>query len=409
MHKFRVLVKQLYKQKIRSKSFILMTLFYIGISSVVVFWQTISELFTSDEVQSYAVINNTETDVMTAFENTVRERWEIVNVLPAQELKGGDYDAAITLTEQDEQLSATITSYNPLALTEQQRLMQVSEAAGQLYAIGQLNLDEEQATRLLDSAPVVTLKTINDAATGGKTTDEKAAGIVVSYILGFLIYFFITSYLSMITTEVASEKGSRALEMLLVSVKPEVHFRAKLFGVILVAMTQFLLLALVVVGLLYFVNGGEQWGRVATVLSNLSPSYLLYVVLFLFGSTFLYVIVGALFGSLVSKVEEAGQVMLPAMLVSMAGFYVLISGMVNPDTLYIKVFSYIPFTAGMVMPLRIGATDLAPIEPAISLALLLLTIAIFYKLSVAFYKRSVLTYSTGGVVQKIKTVFKVTT
>lgn len=409
MHKFRVLVGQLYKQKIRSKSFILMTLFYVSIISIVIFWQDIRNLFANDDVQRYAVVNETANDFASSFQQAQGEEWVFVETLPEQALASGEYRAAITLADAQGELAATITSYDPLELNEQQKISSTIESLGQLHAIRKLNLNEEQATRLLNSEPNISLETLNEAAVSGKTTDEKTAGIIVSYILGFLIYFFITTYLSMITTEIAAEKGSRALEMLLVSVKAEVHFRSKLFGVFLVAMTQFLILLVVVIGLLSFKQSGEQMESMLALTTNISASYMLYVTVFLFGSIFLYLIVGALFGSLVSKVEEAGQVMLPAMILSIVGFYVLISGMTNPDTMLIKVFSYVPFTSGMVMPLRIGATDLSPIEPLISLAILLLTITLLYKLSIIFYKRSVLTYSSGGIIQKIKTVFKVTT
>ncbi|CAM5592857.1 hypothetical protein LSPH24S_07763 [Lysinibacillus sphaericus] len=49
----------------------------------------------------------------------------------------------------------------------------------------------------------------------------------------------------MITTEIASEKGSRAMEMLLVSVKPATHFKAKIAGVLLLALTQMGIIAVV--------------------------------------------------------------------------------------------------------------------------------------------------------------------
>ena len=90
-------------------------------------------------------------------------------------------------------------------------------------------------------------------------------------------------------------------------------------------------------------------------------------------------------------------------------FYVMIMAMNNPDTMLIKIFSYIPFTAGMVMPMRIGGTDISLVPPLISLAILAVTVAALYYISLTFYKRSVLTYSTGGVIEKIKTVLKVTT
>ena len=275
-----------------------------------------------------------------------------------------------------------------------------------------LNLTDEQAALLLDTTPLIDTTTINVASSDGdeaKSADEKMVGMFGSYAAGIIIYIVVISFLSIITTDVASEKGSRALEMLLVSVKPETHFRSKVFGTFLIALTQFGIIFAVLLALLRFKDGGAMWDMVGGFVGELSISYFIFIIAFLLLTIILYLIIGALFGSLVSKVEEANQVMLPAMIIIIVAFYVMISGMTNPDSLLIKVFSYIPFTAGMVMPMRIGGTDMGMVEPIISLVVLAVTVAVIYYLSLSFYKRSVLTYSTGGVIQKIKTVFKVTT
>jgi len=261
----------------------------------------------------------------------------------------------------------------------------------------------------MDAKTIITDKNLNTESTGGKSEEEKQSGQFVSYAVGILIYFFISTFLSMITTEIATEKGSRAMEMLLVSVKPATHFKAKIAGVLLLALTQMGII--IVVFLIYakFAKNGVIWDMAASIVSELSISYVIYAVLFLLLTIILYLIVGALFGSLVSKVEEAGQVLMPAMMITLIGFYVMLSGMGNPDTLIIKIFSYIPFTSGMIMPMRIGATDIGVMVPLLSLGILIATIIVAYLFSISFYKRSVLTYSSGGVIKKIKTVLKVTT
>jgi len=157
------------------------------------------------------------------------------------------------------------------------------------------------------------------------------------------------------------------------------------------------------------IDGGSKWRSVTDIVENLSVSYVLYTLAYLLLSIFLFLVMGALFGSLVSKVEEAGQAMMPVMLIGVAGFYVLMSGLYSPDTLLIKVFSFIPFTTVMVMPLRMGATDISSFQPLIALIVLIITVVLAFLVTLSFYKRSVLTYSSGGVIQKIKTVLKVTT
>lgn len=68
LSKFSLLMKQLYKAKIKSKSFILMTSLYVIVMSVAVFWSEIKELFTGDdEAQQIAIINKTSADLSGIF------------------------------------------------------------------------------------------------------------------------------------------------------------------------------------------------------------------------------------------------------------------------------------------------------------------------------------------------------
>ncbi len=390
-----------------------MTIIYILGMSVAVFWSDIKELFTGDDqAQQIAIVNETTADLSGLFVSNGDMEF-IQNESNISELekkvKDEKLDAIVTITDQKGQLHAEIATFTPLKLNDQGAINSILQLAGQNYAVQQLSLTPDQAAQIMDAKTIITDKNLNIESTGGKSEEEKQSGQFVSYAVGILIYFFISTFLSMITTEIATEKGSRAMEMLLVSVKPATHFKAKIAGVLLLALTQMGII--IVVFLIYakFAKNGVIWDMAASIVSELSIGYVIYAVLFLLLTIILYLIVGALFGSLVSKVEEAGQVLMPAMMITLIGFYVMLSGMGNPDTLIIKIFSYIPFTSGMIMPMRIGATDIGVTVPLVSLGILIATIIVAYLFSISFYKRSVLTYSTGGVIQKIKTVLKVTT
>ena len=58
---------------------------------------------------------------------------------------------------------------------------------------------------------------------------SQARGLV--YVLMFLIYFAVIVYSSMIATEVATEKSSRVMEILISSVSPVKHMFAKVLGI----------------------------------------------------------------------------------------------------------------------------------------------------------------------------------
>jgi len=413
LSKFSLLMKQLYKAKIKSKSFILMTSLYVIVMSVAVFWSEIKELFTGDdEAQQIAIINKTSADLSGIFVsngdmNFIQDEQDVTTL--EKRVKDGKLDAIVTINDQNGQLHAEIATFTPLKLNDQSTLSSLLQYAGQHYAVQQLSLSPEQAAQIMAAQTTISTKNLNEASTGGKSEEEKQSGLVVSYAVGILIYFFISTFLSMITTEIASEKGSRAMEMLLVSVKPGTHFKAKIAGVLLLALTQMSIIAIVFLIYAKFIKGGMVWDAAASIVKELSVGYVIYAIVFLLLTVILYLIIGALFGSLVSKVEEAGQVLMPAMIITIIGFYVMLTGMGNPDTIIIKIFSYIPLTSGMIMPMRIGATDIGGIVPLLSLGILVVTIVVVYLFSLSFYKRSVLTYSSGGVIQKIKTVLKVTT
>lgn len=411
LNKLSLLIGQVYKQKIVSKSIIFTTILYIAVMAIVMFWSDIKAVFVNNEAIEVAVVNETTVDLEPIFISDEDISFtfpsESISELQTQ-VKAEKLDAVIVISEENRTLIADIATFTPLKLNDQSAISSIVQYAGKLYGIQQLNLTAQEAEHILNAEAIITMNNLNDEAVDGKSEDQKQSGLFVSYFLGIVIYFFISTYLSMVTTDVASEKGSRALEMMLVSVKPSTHFQSKIFGVLLVACTQFLIIFVVLIGLLRLSDNGSKFEIVQSILSDLSTSYLIYVIVFLLLTIFLYLIIGALFGSLVSKVEEASQVMMPAIMITLVGFYVMLSGIANPDTMLIKIFSYIPLTSGMVMPMRIGATDLLAIEPILSLVILILTVLGMYLLSLNFYKRSVLTYSSGGIIQKIKSVLKFT-
>lgn len=412
MNKLWLLVKQLYIQKITSKSFILLTLLYLVIIAAVLNWSAIKNaVFSNDDTVKIALVDETKTDLVKQFPSSDTLDFKEVEGTEAtinKDVKDEKYDAALYLKDENGQLTAQLATAKSLELEVQSTINSLVENAGKIYSVQKLDLTTEQAKEILELQTSVTQVDLQED-TSAKSAEEKSAGIIVAYIIGFLIYLFVTSYLSMITTDIASEKGSRVLEVLMASVKPSTHLFSKLIGVFLTGMTQVIIL--IGGGLLIarFTANSGMLTLIKDTLKQLAPSYFIYVAIFFVLSIMLFLIIGALAGSLVSKVEEASQVMMPGIFITLIGFYVMISGMSNPDSMLVKVFSFIPFTSGMVMVLRLGATDVTTTAVWISLLLLLVTVIALFALSLSFYKRSVLTYSTGGIFQKIKSVFKFTT
>ena len=412
MSKLMLLVKQLYKQKVTSKSFIGLTILYLAIIAVAFNWASIKDVFkSSDSNVKIAFVDETNANLYDQFPSSddltfmqMKESEKVVN----KRVKDGKLDAALYLKDENGKLAVRLATADSLDLEIQSTIDQLAENAGKIYSVQKMNLTPEQAKKILETQTSVKQVDLSETV-ASKSSDEKSAGIIVAYIIGFLIYIFVTSYLSMITTDIASEKGSRVLEVLMASVKPSTHLFSKLIGVFLTGMTQIVILFAGAFTIAKFSSKSDLVNGASSMMKQLSPSYFVYVGVFFILSIILFLIIGALAGSLVSKVDEASQVMMPGIFITLIGFYVMISGMGNPDSMLVKVFSFIPFTSGMVMTLRMGATDVSNLHVWISLATLAVTVVALFAISLTFYKRSVLTYSTGGIIQKIKTVLKVTT
>ncbi|MGB3102387.1 MAG: ABC transporter permease, partial [Psychrobacillus psychrotolerans] len=241
MSKFWLLVKQLYVQKVKAKSFIFSIILYVAVISGVMFWSDIKEAFFQEDALQIALINETDVEIEALFESTSDLEFSFPTddlEKVEQQVVDGDFAAVIFVEDQDNSLTAEIATFEPLTFNDQLSLSSTLQYAGKIYEVQQLNLTAEEADKILQSETIITMKNLNEQSVSGKSEDEKAAGIGASFLVGFLIYSFVMTFLSMITTDVASEKGSRVLEVLLASVKPATHFMAKLTGTFLLALTQ---------------------------------------------------------------------------------------------------------------------------------------------------------------------------
>src|SRR5699024_11603496 len=66
-------------------------------------------------------------------------------------------------------------------------------------------------------------------------------------------------------------------------------------------------------------------------------------------SSDLYATLAALLGSLVSRVEDVNQMIMPMTILIVIGFIIAASGLGNPELGYLKISSYIPFFSPFVM------------------------------------------------------------
>jgi ABC-2 type transport system permease protein len=237
--------------------------------------------------------------------------------------------------------------------------------------------------------------------------DEGDSGtqFVLSFLTTIIMFVFIISYSSIIAQEIASEKGTRIMEVLLSSMKAKTHYYGKLLGVLLVALTQLLIYG---VALVFGYRQFKDVGVVKEFVNNVSIKSLmgsgaLIIVAFMLVGLFLYAVLSALCGSLVSKPEDTAKAIQPVMYLSMIGYMLgLILGTSDPTNVIIKVTSYIPFLSSYSMPLRLASNTTSLTSAFVSLGILVLFTVLLTIFSAQLYKSNVLVYSEGGTFSALK-------
>ncbi|GHU52584.1 hypothetical protein AGMMS49975_08680 [Clostridia bacterium] len=256
--------------------------------------------------------------------------------------------------------------------------------------------EQRQAAKILDG--VVITPVITDL--GGKSSSN----FWVSYILLFLLYITISAHNQFIVSSVVTEKTSRAMELLITSAKPRNLMFGKVFGVAAAALTQFLLIFLAAVPFALAALKNNLLANAKTesafILESFartftSPFFVFCFIMFFLLGYFIYAFFYAAAASTVSRLEEVASVAAFPMLFLIAGFFSAIFGSVlDINSVFIKVLSYIPLFSPMVMFARqcMGAAQVWEILLAIvinigGVALMGIIGAKIYRAGVTLYGR----------------------
>ncbi|MDQ0173554.1 ABC transporter permease [Paenibacillus tundrae] len=235
------------------------------------------------------------------------------------------------------------------------------------------------------------------------STDEGAAGAesengmspinyIVVYLLIILLFTSTMMTGNMIASEITAEKSSRIMEILITSVSPLSQMFGKIIGIFLVGMLQIGIFGAVVAGNMLLPHNINVLSDFNMNLSDINTAVIVYGLIFYILGYFLYAVMFAAIGSMVSRTEELGQAVLPITMLSLVSFYIAIFSIATPNILLLKVASFIPFTSPTAILVRIGAGVAPTWEILTSLAILAVSILVFGWLAAKIYRTGVLMY-----------------
>lgn len=217
-----------------------------------------------------------------------------------------------------------------------------------------------------------------------------------TYIMIFALYMVILLYGQMVATNVATEKSSRAMEVLITSAKPT----SMMFGKVLASCTAGFLQLVAIFGsaLLFYNLNRSAWGGniIIESLLGIPPALLVYMLVFFVLGFLIYAFLYGAIGSTASKLEDINTSVMPLTFLFLIAFFVVIFSMTsgNVDNILIKVCSYIPFTSPMAMFTRICMSTVPWYEIVISIAILVASTVGAGVVAAKIYRVGVLLYGT---------------
>jgi ABC-2 type transport system permease protein len=414
MHNFWIILFHTYLSKLKTKSFIITTLItaiiIIGLSNMT----NIIEYFTKDDKTEKIAVIDESGEILPLLKEqlkTMGDGLEIVaygnSIEDAEDEVQAETFKGLLIVNLDED-KLPVATYKALSVADSSIQNDLQAGLQQIKSqlvVGKLQLTQEQVSHLYEPVSFDQIALKDNA----KTEEElnQARGLV--YVLLFVIYFAVIMYANMIAMEVATEKSSRVMEILISTVSPIQHMFGKILGIALLSLTQ--LAVLLTVGFVFIKRNLEsmQGGMFEFLgFQNIPISTIVYAVVFFILGYFLYATLAAFLGSLVSRIEDVQQTVTPMMMLVIAGFMIAMFGLTQPETTFITITSYIPFFTPMLMFMRVGMLTLPVWEPILGILILLLTIILLAIFGAKVYKGGVLLYGKSNSFKDIKKAIQLT-
>ena len=410
MKHLRIIIEREYLNKIRNKSFIIMTfvspLIVVAFALIIGFLTDVNSKSNAKDIlilDESGLFSNTFSDTETIHYEYLKDK--TLQEARAEVLETSKYGLLYIPKEE--------TAQKAFYSEESPSLSLVNELTGALektlfqYNLTQKGIDKAE----IDSARTkITLQMEN--FTGEKTSEfDNVMKIAIGGVAGYLIFMFIIIYGNMIMRSVIEEKTNRIVEIIISSVKPFQLMLGKIIGTSLAGITQFAIW-LVIGGVLFALASSlfqvdtptatqamaatESHSEISTIIAALYHLPFLETsgvfLLFFVGGYLLYSSLYAMVGAMVDNETDTQQFLMPILIPLMLAFYVgMFSVIEEPHGTISVVFSYIPLTSPVVMLMRIPF-GVAWSEVLISLLLLYITFFLVIKIASKIYRIGILMY-----------------
>ncbi len=265
-----------------------------------------------------------------------------------------------------------------------------------LNTAAEINLSGEDLQKFM-TPPVFKTTTQSDKGQSAGGAVANSANTALASAIGILIFVFLTSYISMIAQEIANEKSSRIMEILLAATSPAVQFFGKLSGIAGLALTHGLLY--VIAGLLVnvFAPHYKYLKMIKELLAGVDAGFAIMTLLIALVAIFMYMVLTAIVAAMVNDLSQVQQAVAPITYLAMIGYVLTFTLSGQPNNTFLNILSYVPFISQTLMPARLGLQYATMGDAAIALVLEVIVLVFISMFGLRVYKRNVLTYNDGNI------------
>ena len=392
MHNIWLIAKREYLERIRAKSFLVMTILIpllsggiligagfanrsLGSNHIAVV--TDDKQFADDlKAELSGGDRKTTVDVYSPAQSGIRETLDA-----EMKQKSGDLGGYLWVTPPSSTAPRGSFEWDPKAKSDiitQSRVADAIRGALTREKLTNSGMGTTEVDNLLKPIPLESAPNAEKKSSG--------AAVASAYGLFFLMYFIILFYGMNVARSVIEEKTSRVFEVLLSTVKPTEMMAGKVIGVGAVGITQ--------VGIWIAVALGAIQSQLLGSDIHIFPSFsqtIFFIVFFLLGYL-LYSSVAAALGAITNSEQELQQMNIFLMLPLIACSAVIFNIVTNPETPMAKAFSFFPFCTPLIMYTRIVVGKPTPFAIGLSIVELVLTIAVVLWIASRIYRVGILMY-----------------
>ncbi|WP_127594587.1 ABC transporter permease [Paenibacillus lautus] len=430
MNNMWTVIRFTFMNKVRTKSFLVSTLIFALIITIGINLPFLIQMFTGDKAGSeettriglvYGQEQTLAEQLETTWSNLPTTSYELVKYETADEaalnkdIKGGVIEGYLKFEAQEGNTFPTVVyssedeAMSPELQSNLQAALQVAKTRS---IVDGLDLSETQINEL--NTPVqIDTRGIDPTETGnagGASGEKEGASEVINYIVVYaliiLFFFTLMGTGNMIASEVTTEKSSRIMEILITSVSPLSQMFGKVIGMFLLGLSQIAAFGVVAAVNLMLPHNMDTLKDMNLDLTAIDPMLLVFGLVFYILGYFLYAMLYAAIGSIVSRTEDLGQAVMPITMLSLVAFYIAIFSLSAPNSMLMKVSTYIPFISPTTILVRIGLGNIPVWEILLSLAILVVAILVFGWLAAKIYRTGVLMYGKRPTFKELRKAMK---